>query len=181
MRHFAWHQQRIARTLRENGYADPPAAWYAALAAALNAPPLAAVRERLHVDYDASTWRIAVSPAPNTPIQSLRIAHDNRISYCYKWRDRHELDGLFGRRDGCDDTLIVQNGYVTDTTVANVVALLHGEWFTPARCLLPGTKRARMIAEGLLTPIDIQVSQLDRYEEVRIINALREDTIQRIE
>jgi 4-amino-4-deoxychorismate lyase len=53
------------------------------------------------------------------------------------------------------------------------VALFDGkQWLTPARPLLRGTQRERLISEGLVNPADIRVDDLAHFEKVRIINAM---------
>jgi 4-amino-4-deoxychorismate lyase len=47
--------------------------------------------------------------------------------------------------EGCDDIIIVRNGFVTDASYANLIFRKGDEWFTPATFLLAGTMRAFLL------------------------------------
>jgi 4-amino-4-deoxychorismate lyase len=95
------------------------------------------------------------------------------IDYNLKYADRSALEALKAERPDADDVLIVKNGYVTDTTIANI-AFFDGErWLTPATPLLEGTTRARLIDEGVLTPAPIRYDAIDHFKSVALFNALQ--------
>jgi len=72
----------------------------------------------------------------------------------------------------CDEIIIEQNGYLTDTTIANI-AFYDGErWITPAKPLLKGTMRAKLLDEGLLHEKEIKKEDLKNYSQVALINAM---------
>ena len=102
----------------------------------------------------------------------LRAVIDNGIDYEDKTTERSALEALYAQRGDADDVLIVQNGLITDTTVANVACLIGGCWLTPARPLLEGTARARLLAEGKLREADITLTMAMAAEKIAVMNAL---------
>ncbi len=180
--HFAYHRRRMERTLRANGMPEPRTDWFAQLELALRAQALASPQPlRLHVDYDGISWQIAAGPLPTTPMRTLRLVVDNSIAYPYKSTDRSCLDRLFQQREEADDVLIVKDGYITDTSRANLLLLRQGEWFTPQHSLLPGTTQERLVEELHLQFVPIAPRELDRYEQLWIINALRRGRITQVD
>lgn len=105
-------------------------------------------------------------------IASLALVFSD-ISYELKLVDRAEIDSLFLQRGDSDDILIIKNGVVTDTSIANVAFLKNGEWFTPARPLLEGTTRERLIVGGFLREANIKVDEIKEFDKIAIMNALR--------
>jgi branched-subunit amino acid aminotransferase/4-amino-4-deoxychorismate lyase len=79
-------------------------------------------------------------------------------------------------RPDCDDVLLWnRRGEVTESTVANVVAILAGQHLTPpVECgLLAGTYRARLLAEGRIREAVLTREDLLRAESVYLINSVR--------
>ena len=105
-------------------------------------------------------------------ISSLQLIQADKISYPLKYADRALLDTLFSQRDNADDVLIVKDGLITDTTIANI-AFFNGQvWLTPKDPLLHGTTRARLLDEKLIIEADIRASDLDQYTEFALMNAM---------
>ncbi len=104
-------------------------------------------------------------------IRSLKLIHAD-IDYSCKYEDRSGLNSLFAQRGECDDILIIKDGLVTDSSSANI-AFTDGQlWFTPAKPLLHGTKRSRLIAEKKLIERDITAAEIKRFTHASIINAM---------
>jgi para-aminobenzoate synthetase / 4-amino-4-deoxychorismate lyase len=68
---------------------------------------------------------------------------------------------------------------LTETCRCNVVLKIDGEWLTPQICesagtyLLPGVLRARLLRENTIRQTTLNVQDLQRAEEVWLINSLR--------
>lgn len=105
-------------------------------------------------------------------IKSLKIVYDDTIDYSFKYAERNELDRLFSQREKADDVLIVKNGLMTDTSIANVAFYIDGQWKTPLSPLLEGTTRARLIADGTIVCADINVDQALRASRLALFNAM---------
>jgi len=127
---------------------------------------------KCRIVYDDSLCSVEFQPYRFREIRSLKLVSDDAVEYSHKYADRTALQRLLQARGDCDDILIVKNGRPTDTSYANVAFFDGKRWFTPARPLLRGTQRERLISEGLVRPADIRVDDLGHFEKVRIINAM---------
>lgn len=122
--------------------------------------------------YNDSSYTIEYHPYIPKQITSLRLIHDNTLDYSSKYSDRNALNKLFDARDGCDDILIVKNGYLTDTTTANIALYINNQWLTPITPLLEGTTRSRLIDEGKIVPSPLGVSDLLKAQKIALMNAM---------
>ncbi len=104
-------------------------------------------------------------------IRSLKLVYDDEIDYSYKYSERNNINSLFSLRGDCDDILIVKNGFITDTSIANV-ALFDGIWKTPKFPLLKGTTRARYLNEGKIIESGIKVSDIKNFTKIALLNAM---------
>lgn len=122
--------------------------------------------------YDADSYRIEFHPYTSSKISALRLIHEDTVHYPLKYTHRDALNALFERRDTCDDVLIVKDGILKDTTIANIALRIDGQWFTPQSPLLYGTTRARLIDEGLLLPAVLTPDDIPNAQKVAIMNAM---------
>ena len=106
------------------------------------------------------------------PINSLQMVVDDTIDYAYKFADRSKLNSLFNLRHQSDDIMIIKNGFITDTSYANIVLKKEGKWYSPSNSLLKGTRIDRYTREGIVTPALLRPSDLPLYSEARIVNAM---------
>ena len=127
---------------------------------------------KTRIIYDSEIKKIEFVPYIMRPVQSLKLIHDNSISYKYKFLDRATLDNLFAQRAEADDILIVRDGLITDTWYANIILKKEGRWFTPDSYLLNGTMRQSLLDAGLVEEIRIGVSDLKQYQSARMINSM---------
>jgi len=134
---------------------------------------------KCRVEYDREIRAIEFRPYFKKSITSLKLVEDNDIEYFYKFTDRKRIESLFAGRGECDDILIIKKGMVTDSSFSNIIFRdSDGRWVTPATCLLPGTRRAGLLKKGLISETDISYSDLNKYSEAKLINAMlgMEDT-----
>lgn len=124
--------------------------------------------------YDHRTMEIAFSPYAARPAQTLKIVEDDMIEYDLKFADRSAIDRLFKRRGQCDDILIVRNGKVTDSSIANVVFRKGLNWYTPASPLLKGTMRQNLIEQKNIREEEILKKDIHSFETFKMINAMLE-------
>ncbi|MDM5263906.1 aminotransferase class IV family protein [Sulfurovum sp. XTW-4] len=110
---------------------------------------------------------------PYTPkeIQSLRIV-SSEIEYSLKYANRDALNALLESNKDVDEVIIEKKGYLTDTTISNIAFLDGEQWITPAKPLLEGTMRAKLIDEGFLHPKQITKEDLKNYSQVALMNAM---------
>ncbi|NVO20323.1 MAG: aminotransferase class IV [Bacteroidetes bacterium] len=126
---------------------------------------------KCRVIYDTSIRSITWEPYKPRTIRTLRITEDNSIDYSHKYLDRRGFTKLL---EGVteDDILIVKDGYITDTSFANIIFRDGNLWVTPDTPLLRGTKRQELIDKGVITDKSIRVIDLPHFSEARIMNAM---------
>jgi 4-amino-4-deoxychorismate lyase len=127
---------------------------------------------RCRVVYGTTVVGVEFTPYDPRPVRTLRVVRDDRISYDHKYQDRSALNRLV---EGCgaDDVIIVRGGMVTDSSFANLVFAGGGSWVTPSTPLLRGTRRAQLIAEGVLREEAVGEKDIRGYDSVMLINAMR--------
>jgi 4-amino-4-deoxychorismate lyase len=97
---------------------------------------------------------------------------ETSLNYPYKYADRTSLDTLLRNASHTDDILIIQDGAVTDTAIANIAFFDGVAWYTPKKPLLKGTTRQRLIDKGFLIPKDVYIEDLSHYTHVALMNAM---------
>lgn len=122
--------------------------------------------------YDADSYRIEYHTYALRTISSLRLIIDDTLHYPLKYTHRNELNALFERRDNCDDVLIVKNGILKDTTIANIALYIEGQWLTPRQPLLYGTTRERLLDEGFLVSAVLTPDDIPKAQKIAIMNAM---------
>jgi 4-amino-4-deoxychorismate lyase len=128
---------------------------------------------KCRVLYDDKSTRVEFIPYSLRPVRSLKIVFRDDICYPYKYTNRDKINRLFDLREECDDILIVKYGKVTDSSNANVIFRNHDRsWVTPSTFLLPGTRRANLLKSGIVREADISYSDISKYTELRLINAM---------
>lgn len=176
--HLRWHEDRIGKSLRELDPAAPalPYGWPGCEAGHWPVPDsLKYGTVKCRIRYDSRQIReIAWEKYRRTAVRSLRLIEAPALDYHLKYADRSELLRLRELRGGCDDILICRNGYLTDTSYANLLLYDGYEWYTPAHCLLEGTCRQRLLTLGRISERPVHRNDLKRYREIRIINALND-------
>jgi 4-amino-4-deoxychorismate lyase len=110
---------------------------------------------------------------PYTPkeIQKVKIVSSD-IEYSLKYANRDALNALLESNKDVDEVIIEKKGYLTDTTISNIAFFDGEQWVTPAKPLLEGTMRARLIDEGFLQTKEIKKEDLQNYSQVALMNAM---------
>ncbi len=166
--HLHYHNLRLNRTIRENFSLCPSYD----LRDFLEFPPEAGKGTfRCKICYNTEIREITFTPYQRRSYRMLRLIEAD-IDYRYKSCDRNALEKLYERRGECDDVLIVKNGLLSDTTIANI-ALFDGlRWYTPKSPLLEGTTRARLLEKGILHTADLRAEDLHKYTKFALMNAM---------
>lgn len=115
----------------------------------------------------ARPWRLRLARAP-IQTQDVFLYH--------KTTQRQVYERAAADRGDVDDVLLWnEQGEVTETLIANVVAELDGRLITPpvACGLLPGVMRAHLLACGEIAECPLSLADLDRCKRLFIINSVR--------
>lgn len=126
---------------------------------------------KCRVIYSQNIIAIDFQPYVKKSVRSLKIFHDNGISYAYKYEDRSKILRHLSSADA-DEILIVKNGLITDTSYSNVVFSDGKNYLTPATPLLKGTKRAKLIDDKIIYEDEIRLDDLHKFKFIYLINAM---------
>jgi len=126
---------------------------------------------RCRILYRAKLHSIEYIPYIPKNIHTLRII-PSTIDYTYKYADRAIFNTLLEENRDVDEIIIEKKGLLTDTTISNIAFYDGEKWLTPAKPLLHGTMRAKLIDEGFLTTADIGREILQHCTQVALINAM---------
>ena len=163
--HLSFHQKRLESVLRSLGSREFPS-----LLHLLNPPKKGLYRCR--VLYTKDTVDVSYHPYLQREIHSLKLIYDDTIVYDKKYANRDMLNTLFSLKKEADDILIIKNGLVTDTSIANIAFFDGKKWLTPKTPLLEGVTRERLLEEKKIFKQDIQVEDLASFTKVALLNAM---------
>jgi 4-amino-4-deoxychorismate lyase len=168
---LVWHERRMNQSRAEFW----PDCGKIVLAAFLDVPAeMSSGIVRCNLVYGKEIKEITFKPYEKRVIRSLKLVSCNSIDYPIKYADRSNLDQLFELREDCEEIIIVKNGYITDTSISNLIFFDGCKWVTPARPLLNGTCRQRLISAGLVAECDLTVADLHGFTGCKLINAMRD-------
>ena len=129
---------------------------------------------KCRIVYEEEIKEIGYLPYSMRKIRTLRMTYSDEIDYTYKSTDREELNRLYAERGDADDILIIRNGLVTDTSIANIALYDGCEWHTPQAPLLKGTQRAFLLDRHIIKEKEITSKQLFTYSKIALFNAMIE-------
>lgn len=156
-----YHKKRISRTIGMNidleEYIYPPCVELLKCRVAYTKD------EIIDINYSSYTPK---------QINSFKLVYDDNISYKYKSTNRKNIDNLYNQKENADEIIIVKNGLITDTTIANIAIYQNGIWITPKKPLLLGTTRDRLIEKDLIQEKDITVEELLSSSKIGLLNAM---------
>lgn len=159
--HLPYHQKRLEKTVAGSNI----------ILKDILKPPAKGIF-RCRVVYDENDYEVSYHRYQKKSIQSLKLVYNDSINYSKKYFDRSQLEKLGSKKSFCDDILIVKNGLLTDTSIANIALRYKNEWITPKRPLLEGTTRARLLENGKIFEDDIAVEDLNKFQQLALMNAM---------
>ncbi len=127
---------------------------------------------KMRVIYDIEIHKVEFVPYVIKPVRSLKLIRCDTISYDYKFLDRSDIDKLYSQRGNADEVLLVKNGFVTDTSYANIIFKKERDWYTPSHCLLKGTMRESLLDAGLIRETIIDVNNYSQFKSFKLINSM---------
>ncbi len=168
IQHLERHQERVTRTLSHHHVSVIPS-----LAVELEKVPIKLPgRVRLRIEYDTKGFfEVGLFPYMRKQIHDLRIVHIRPPDYRYKYADRAWINALV-EKSGADEILMIRDGKVTDTSIANVAFYDGSTWLTPKEPLLMGTERSRLLNLGVLKESVISLRDMGSFSGFRLMNAM---------
>ncbi|CAK0775024.1 para-aminobenzoate synthetase / 4-amino-4-deoxychorismate lyase [Gammaproteobacteria bacterium] len=137
-------------------------------------------RVRLLLDEDGTmrTESIVLDPCLAQVSLVLATTAINSSDPFFYHKTTHRAGYERARREcpGGEDVLLWnERGEITETTIANVVVDLDGEWVTPpiTAGLLAGTYRRKLLEEGTIREKTIKLTDLTRANGLWVINSVR--------
>jgi 4-amino-4-deoxychorismate lyase len=129
---------------------------------------------KCRVLYDDKTTEVEFLPYTFNRVRTLRVIFSDEICYPYKYINRDRINSLVNMKGEADDILIVKYGKVTDSSSANLILKnAEGSWITPLTYLLPGTRRANLLKNGLIREADVPYADISQYSVLKLINAMQ--------
>ncbi len=129
---------------------------------------------RLKITYNSTgVINIEHSLYNKKVINNFLLLEIPNLEYPFKYSNRECFDAL-QKNFKADEFIIVKNGYITDTTIANI-ALYHQKlkiWHTPKNTLLNGTTRERLLENKRISIRDIHYCDLENYSKIALLNAM---------
>lgn len=105
-------------------------------------------------------------------IKNFKLVFDDNIDYSKKYLNRDTLNNLFQQKQNADEIIIIKNGFITDTSIANIAIFDGNNWLSPKIPLLEGTTRARMLLEKKIFEENITVEMLKNAKKIALMNAM---------
>ena len=105
-------------------------------------------------------------------MKSFKIIYDDTIEYKHKSTNRQAIDTLYSQKQNADEIIIVKNGWITDTSIANIAIYDGFNWLTPKTPLLRGTTQERLLEQKELIQANISVEMLKNAKKIALLNAM---------
>ena len=170
-RNIAYHNRRLNSTVQ----AYHETSELVDLEAALQTPKhVQSGLWKCKVIFDQSIRNIIYEPYTLRQFNRFKLIVADDLEYQHKEVDRQFLNSLYDQRGDCNDIIIVKNGLLTDTSIANIAFYDGKVWLTPRHPLLSGTVRQRLLENSFLHKADITSSMIDSFKDFAIMNAMME-------
>jgi para-aminobenzoate synthetase/4-amino-4-deoxychorismate lyase len=173
------HLERLAASATYFGFEIDVDALSARLGEAISSYPQEPQKVRLLLERNG---HICLEAAPLGEVRSLTVAvaeapvSSENVFLYHKTTNRTAYEVAKASRPGNDEVLLWnEREELTEATTANIVVKLAGELLTPpVSCgLLAGVFRGRLLAEGNVQEQVISLSDLERCQEIYLINSVR--------
>lgn len=128
---------------------------------------------RCRVIYSKKVKKVEFSPYVLTKKAKIKAIVTD-LDYNFKKNDRKEIEEALKntKEDGFDEVLFVKNGFVTDTSIANIAFFDGKKWLTPVFPLLKGTMRERLIDACFLKKAAIKKKDIASFSLFALFNSL---------
>lgn len=128
---------------------------------------------KCRIVYDTCVRDLSFQPYAPRTVRSLRLVQaPPDLDYHLKYADRSPLMRLLEQRQGCDDILIVRDGFLTDTSYSNIAFDDGSALYLPRTCLLNGCKRRLLLDSGRARAVSLTPHDIRNFRTAHLINAL---------
>ena len=166
--HLSFHQSRVNRTLLNFG---KPA--YFQIQEIINIDSSnnnGVFKCRIKYDLDRII-EITYSEYAIKNIQTISLVELGGRKYDFKYADREWIADML-LKSGTDEIIMTDQGIIKDASYANLAFYDGDLWYTPKNPLLEGTQRAFLLESKKIHPREISVDDLQKYQQVKFINAM---------
>jgi 4-amino-4-deoxychorismate lyase len=162
-----YHKERINRTTKQFFGRQPTFDLSEVLS--IEVPEKGLYKVRLI--YSDNLHSVEILPYTFIPVESMELIETDNLNYEYKFLDRSIINNL-KEKSRADDIIIVINGHITDSSMANLVFENKEGLFTPIKSLLAGVKREYLLKNNIIKTKEIMAEDLNNFTHVRLINAM---------
>ncbi len=134
-------------------------------------PPIEEGTFRCRVIYRENILLVEYIPYKKREFNSF-IVVESEIDYRYKYANRDELNILKKRYSNYSDIIIEKDGFLTDTSFANIAFFDGSRWITPKNPLLRGTIREKLIDNNKILEKNIKSENLKHFSHFALMNAM---------
>lgn len=125
---------------------------------------------RCRIDYNQSEFKLSFYHYNRKKITAYQCVRVKDFDYAFKYSDREQF-ALLDKKHA-DEVIIINNGFVSDCTIGNLLFLKQGKWYTPDSYLLKGTQLSLLLSIEQIACIQIKQDDLFSFEKIMMINAL---------
>ena len=160
---ITWHNQRCNTSRRElfqdnkilnlEAFIDPPKKGL----------------YRCRILYRSEIDSVEYIPYVPKKIESFKVVK-SQIEYDYKYSHRAQLNQLLLPQ--FDEIIIEKDGFLTDTSIANIAFYNGEQWITPKKPLLHGTMREKLLSENFLIVKNIKSKEIKSFSHFALMNAM---------
>jgi len=130
------------------------------------------IQYKCRIAYNKSEFIAEFSEYKRKFIERIKIVEAPKIDYSLKFSDRSAIENLKAEYPEFDEILITQNGFLCDTSMANIVLAKNDKFFTPETCLLEGVQRAYIVNKKLIQKRPVHILNLKDYDYIVPVNAM---------
>jgi len=159
---LGYHQDRVNTSRERLGLTDP-------LKLELSPPEEGLFRCR--IIYSDTIHSLQYLPYQIKQPSRFKLIETD-ISYSLKYEDRDAINALFNKKEEADEIIMIKNGLVMDSSIANLCFFDGEKWLTPKYPLLKGTTRQRYLDLAKIQEADINANEIQNYSKIALMNAM---------
>ncbi|OOH90365.1 branched-chain amino acid aminotransferase [Pasteurellaceae bacterium 15-036681] len=125
---------------------------------------------RCKVEYNCDEYQVSFFDYTPRLLQRFQCVYTENLDYQFKYSNREPLDKLKSAHS--DEVIIINNGFVSDCTIGNLLFAKQGKWYSSSHYLLRGTQLSKLVDKGKVDLIEIRAKDIFNYEQIMMVNAL---------